>query len=177
MRTLPLTGLGGRGVPFASWWSSNSSGWIKLARSTVSPPPVEAWEGLRRVRGPVVAGASGGEQGRALACELRSDYWTSGAVKAVLVEQLSSIRMSQNFAQHHQVFCTYEFKSVFWLFFKLKRIMMMPILCLQCPQCHSCHNVPSIIMPIPQFRPNLQPREMAPPWQVIAQKQVLKHDF
>ena len=41
----------------------------------MSPPPVEAWEGLRRVRGPVVAGAaSGGEQGRALACELRSDY-------------------------------------------------------------------------------------------------------
>ena len=105
VRTLPLTGLAGRGVPFASWLSSSSSGWIKLARSTVSPPPVEAWEGLRRVRGPVVAGASGGEQARALACELRSDYWTSGAAKAVLVEQLSSIRMSPNFAQHHQVFC------------------------------------------------------------------------
>ena len=74
VRTLPLTGLAGRGVPFASWWSSNSSGWIKLARSTVSPPPVEAWEGLRRVRGPVVAGASGGEEGRTLACELRFDY-------------------------------------------------------------------------------------------------------
>ena len=40
----------------------------------MSPPPVEAWEVLRRVRGRVVVGASGGEQARALACELRSDY-------------------------------------------------------------------------------------------------------
>ena len=40
----------------------------------MSPPPVEAWDVLRRVRGPVVAGASGGEEGRTLACELRSDY-------------------------------------------------------------------------------------------------------
>ena len=40
----------------------------------MSPPPVEAWEVLSRVRGPVVAGASGGEDARALACELRSDY-------------------------------------------------------------------------------------------------------
>ena len=40
----------------------------------MSPPPVEAMDVLRRVRGPVVAGASGGEEARALACELRSDY-------------------------------------------------------------------------------------------------------
>ena len=40
----------------------------------MSPPPVEAWEVLRRDRGPAVVGASGGEQGRALACELTSDY-------------------------------------------------------------------------------------------------------